>query len=243
VGRLHDKRILITGASCGQGAEEATRCIEEGATVFLSDVDDAAGIALVDALGANAHYLHLDVAQEDDWAAAMRAIAQQGALYGLVNNAAIYQPDSLFETSTESFDRHIQINLRGSFLGMRYAAKAMAANGGGSIVNICSTAGLRGSPGSFAYSATKWGLRGMTLSAAAGLADHGIRVNAVFPGPIDTGMIRGWSADKMAQRLSRVPMGRLGTPREVCNLVLFLLSDESSYMTGAEIVIDGGATL
>jgi len=241
--RLHGKRILITGSSCGQGAEEAKRCMEEGATVFLGDVNDAAGAALVDVLGANAHYLHLDVAREDDWAAAMCAIARQGALYGLVNNAAIYQPNPLLETSTASFDRHVQINLRGSFLGMRYAAKAMAASGGGSIVNVCSTAGLRGSPGSFAYSATKWGLRGMSLSAAAGLADQGIRVNAVFPGPIDTDMIRGWSAEKMAERLSRVPMGRLGMPSEVCKLVLFLLSDDSSYMTGAEIVIDGGATL
>ncbi|WP_144640949.1 SDR family NAD(P)-dependent oxidoreductase [Bordetella genomosp. 13] len=243
MGRFDDRIILITGAAHGQGAEEATRCIEEGGIVFLADIDDEAGTALAGSLGARAHYLRLDVGQQADWQRAMAEIAKAGPLYGLVNNAAIYRPQPLLDTSVASFDQHVQINLRGSFLGMQHAARAMAAAGSGTIVNISSTAGLRASPGSFAYSATKWGLRGMTLSAAAGLAAQGIRVNAVYPGPIDTDMLKVKTADELAARVKRVPMARLGTCSEVAAAVLFLLSDDSAYMTGAELTVDGGATL
>lgn len=243
MGRFDQRIVLITGAAHGQGAEEARRVVSEGGVVFIADVDDAAGAALASSLGANAHYVHLDVSDEGDWMAAMAIISRRGALYGLVNNAAIYQPRSLIDTSTESFDRHVQINLRGSFLGLKYGAQAMIQAGGGVIVNISSTAGLRASGGSFAYSATKWGLRGMTLSAAASLAEHGIRVNAVYPGPIDTGMLKVRTEQQLNARVQRVPLKRMGTVGDVAGMVLFLLSDESAYMTGAEITVDGGATL
>ncbi|WP_208621836.1 SDR family NAD(P)-dependent oxidoreductase [Bordetella genomosp. 12] len=243
MGRFEDKLILITGAAHGQGAQEARQCIQEGAQVFLADIDDETGHRLAASLGPNAHYLHLDVAQEADWAQAMAAIARLGPLYGLVNNAAIYRPQPLLDTSPAAFDLHVQVNLRGSFLGLQYGARAMTRCGGGSIVNISSTAGLRASPGSFAYSATKWGLRGMTLSAAASLAAHGIRVNAVYPGPIDTDMLKIKSAHALAERVKRVPLARLGTCDEVAAAVLFLLSADSAYMTGAELTVDGGATL
>jgi 3alpha(or 20beta)-hydroxysteroid dehydrogenase len=243
MGRFDNKVALITGAARGQGAEEARRWVTEGGFVFITDVDDEAGRAHASALGPNAAYLHLDVSNENDWIAAMGAVAAWGPLHGLVNNAAIYQPQPMLETSVESFDRHIQINLRGCFLGMKYGAQAMVRSGGGAIVNIASSAGLRASPGSFAYCASKWGVRGMTQSAAASLASQGVRVNAVFPGPIDTDMIKFRTADQQAARLARVPMGRIGTSAEVAGMVLFLLSEESAYMTGAEITVDGGVTL
>jgi len=241
--RFENKVALITGAAHGQGAEEARRWVDDGGFAFIADVDDAAGQRHAAALGANAAYLHLDVANEDDWIKAMAAVTAWGPLHGLVNNAAIYRPQPLLDTTVESFDQHVQINLRGCFLGMKYGAQAMARHGGGSIVNISSSAGLRASPGSFAYCATKWGVRGMTLSAAASLAAQGIRVNAVYPGPIATDMLKVRSAEQLAERLKRVPLGRMGTPGEVAAMVLFLLSDDSAYMTGAEIAVDGGVAL
>src|SRR6202007_2885136 len=159
------------------------------------------------------------------------------------NNAGIYQPRTLTETDTELFERHMRVNQLGCFLGMKAVVPLMAQSGGGSIVNISSVAGLRGSPGAIAYSATKWALRGMTKSAAVDLAPRRIRVNSVHPGPIDTDMIkiRGEEANRL--RTEQVPMKRMGTAAEVAKLVLWLLSDESAYVTGAEISIDGGVSL
>jgi 3alpha(or 20beta)-hydroxysteroid dehydrogenase len=165
-----------------------------------------------------------------------------GGLHGLVNNAGVYTPKPLMETDTELWDRHIRINQFGCFLGMKAVVPAMQSAGGGSIVNISSGAGLRGSPQAFAYSATKWALRGMTKSAAMDLAKKKIRVNSVHPGPIETDMISWRTPEENAKRLKMVPMRRNGTADEVARLVLFLLSDESSYITGAEVAIDGGIT-
>ena len=147
------------------------------------------------------------------------------------------------ETDATLFERHMRINQLGCFLGMQAVVPAMERAGSGSIVNISSVAGLRGSPGSIAYSATKWALRGMTKSAAIDLAPRKIRVNSVHPGPIDTEMLNVRTPAQKVQRLESVPMRRMGTADEVANLVLFLLSDESGYITGAEVAIDGGATL
>jgi 3alpha(or 20beta)-hydroxysteroid dehydrogenase len=166
-----------------------------------------------------------------------------GGLHGFVNNAGIYIPKPLLETDAELFERHVRINQFGCFLGMKAVVPAMERAGGGSIVNISSVAGLRGYPGAFAYSTTKWALRGMTKAAASDLAARRIRVNSVHPGPIDTEMIKIRGEEELRARVQQVPMKRMGTPEEVARLVLWLLSDESVYMTGAEISIDGGVSL
>ena len=151
-------------------------------------------------------------------------------------------PAALMETDDALWQRHIQINQYGCFLGMKAVVPAMERSGGGSIVNISSVAGLKGSPGSFAYAATKWALRGMTKSAAIDLGGRKIRVNSVHPGPIDTDMIAFRTPEQREERMKQVPMHRYGTPEEVAQLVAFLLSDESSYITGAEISIDGASS-
>ena len=241
--RLDGKVILISGGARGQGAAEARLCVAEGARVVIGDLLVAEGEKLAAELGAAAVFVRQDVTLEADWAAAVRAAEALGGLHGLVNNAGIYQPGTLMATDTELFERHMRINQLGCFLGMQAVVPAMERAGSGSIVNISSVAGLRGSPGSIAYSATKWALRGMTKSAAIDLAPRKIRVNSVHPGPIDTEMLNVRTPAQKVQRLESVPMRRMGTADEVANLVLFLLSDESGYITGAEVAIDGGATL
>ncbi|CAA9236924.1 MAG: 3-oxoacyl-[acyl-carrier protein] reductase [uncultured Acetobacteraceae bacterium] len=241
--RFDGKVVLISGGARGQGAVEARMLVAEGARVVLGDVLEAEGERLAAELGPNARFFRQDVTVEDDWARLVSAAEAMGGLHGLVNNAGIYVPRPLMETDAELFERHTRVNQLGCFLGMKAAAPAMERSGGGSIVNISSTAGLRGSPGAIAYSATKWALRGMTKSAAVDLAPRGIRVNSVHPGPIDTAMIHIRSDAEIAERLAQVPMRRMGTAEEVARLVLFLLSDESAYMTGAELAIDGGASL
>ena len=240
---LTGKIVLISGGARGQGAAEARMLVASGARVVIGDVLDERGQALAAELGDAAVYVHQDVTREADWAAAVGAAVRMGGLHGLVNNAGIYQPRSLMDTDAELFERHMRVNQLGCFLGMKAAVPAMELAGGGSIVNISSVAGLRGSPHALAYSATKWALRGMTKAAAIDLASRKIRVNSVHPGPIATEMLDVRTPEENARRLDRVPMGRQGSAEEVAKLVLFLLSDESSYMTGAEVAIDGGATL
>jgi 3alpha(or 20beta)-hydroxysteroid dehydrogenase len=241
--RLNGKIVLISGGARGQGAAEARLCAAEGARVVIGDVLEREGRQLASELGDAAAFVRQDVTQESDWATAVNAARQFGGLHGLVNNAGIYQPRTLMETDTELFDRHMRVNQLGCFLGMKAVVPLMERSGGGSIINISSVAGLRGSPGAIAYSATKWALRGMTKAAAIDLAPRGIRVNSVHPGPIDTEMLKVRTPEQNRQRLELVPMKRMGTADEVASLVLFLLSAESGYITGAEIAIDGGATL
>ena len=241
--RLEGKVVLISGGARGQGAAEARLCVAEGARVVIGDVLEAEGRALAAELGTAATFLRHDVTEERGWQQAVDAARAFGGLHGLVNNAGIYQPRTLMETDTELFERHMRINQLGCFLGMKCVVPLMEQSGGGSIVNISSVAGLRGSPGAIAYSATKWALRGMTKAAAIDLAPRRIRVNSVHPGPIDTEMLKVRTPEQNARRLQQVPMQRMGTSEEVAQLVLFLLSDESGYITGAEVAIDGGATL
>jgi len=241
--RLSGKIILISGGARGQGEAEARLFVAEGAKVVIGDVLEAQGKQLAAKLGDAAVFVRQDVTREQDWANAIAAAAAFGGLHGLVNNAGIYRPASLMETDSALFDQHMRINQFGCFLGMKAVVPLMEKSGGGSIVNISSVAGLRGSPGSFAYSATKWALRGMTKSAAADLAHRKIRVNSIHPGPIATEMLAVRTPEQNAKRLETVPMKRQGTAEEVANLVLFLLSEESGYITGAEVAIDGGATL
>ena len=241
--RLTGKIVLISGGARGQGAAEARLFVAEGAKVVIGDVLEAEGQRLAAELGDAAVFVRQDVTREDDWKAAIDAAAALGGLHGLVNNAGIYQPKTLMETDTALFERHMRVNQLGCFLGMQAVVPLMERSGGGSIVNVSSVAGLRGSPGAIAYSATKWALRGMTKAAAVDLAPRGIRVNSIHPGPIDTEMLNVRTPEQNQRRLQAVPMKRMGTAEEVANLVLFLLSDESGYITGAEVAIDGGATL
>jgi 3alpha(or 20beta)-hydroxysteroid dehydrogenase len=242
--RMTGKVVLVSGGARGQGAAEARLIVAEGGRVVIGDVLAEEGERLAAELGGEAaRFVRQDVTQEADWAAAVAAAESLGGLHGLVNNAGIYQPRSLMETDLELFERHVRVNQTGCFLGMKAVVPAMERGGGGSIVNISSVAGLRGSPGAFAYSATKWALRGMTKSAAIGLARRGIRVNSVHPGPIDTEMLKVRSPEQNAERVFRVPLGRMGAAEEVARLVLFLLSDESAYISGAEVTIDGAASV
>ncbi len=241
--RLKDKIILITGGARGQGAAEARLFVAEGARVVITDVLEDQGRTLAAELGQSASFVKHDVTSETDWAAAIAAAQALGGLHGMVNNAGIYQPARLMDTDVQLFERHMRVNQLGCFIGMKAVVPLMEKSGGGSIVNISSVAGLRGSPGAIAYSATKWALRGMTKAAAVDLAPKGIRVNSIHPGPIDTEMLNVRTTEERAARLQLVPMKRMGTVDEIANLVLFLVSNESSYITGAEVAIDGGATL
>src|ERR1700724_1116425 len=224
--RFDNKVVLVSGGARGQGAAEARLLVAQGAKVVIGDVLDNQGQALAVELGSAASFVRHDVTSEADWARAVEAAQKLGGLHGLVNNAGIYQPAALMETDDALWQRHIQINQYGCFLGMKAVVPAMERSGGGSI----------------AYAATKWALRGMTKSAAIDLGDRKIRVNSVHPGPIDTDMIAFRTPEQREERMKQVPMHRYGTPEEVAQLVAFLLSAESSYITGAEIAIDGASS-
>jgi 3alpha(or 20beta)-hydroxysteroid dehydrogenase len=241
--RFDGKVVLISGGARGQGAAEARMLVAEGAKVVIGDVLEDEGRRLAAELGDAAVFLRHDVTEEAGWTRAVAAAERLGGLHGMVNNAGIYIPRTLLDTDAALFERHMRINQLGCFLGMKAVVGAMERAGGGSIVNISSVAGLRGSPGAFAYSATKWALRGMTKAAAIDLAPRRIRVNSVHPGPIDTEMLKIRSEEQNRQRTQQVPMKRMGSAEEVARLVLFLLSDESVYITGAEVSIDGGVSL
>lgn len=242
MGRLEGKVALITGGARGQGAAEGTLFASEGASVVITDVLDKEGEQT--AAGFGGKYLHHDVTDENAWSSIVEEVLElHGKIDVLVNNAGIWLTGSLANTRLADYRRVIEVNQIGVFLGMQAVAPAMIEAHSGSIINISSVAGLRGSPGAIAYSATKWALRGMTKAAAIDLAPRRIRVNSVHPGPIDTEMLKVRTPEQNEQRLQLVPMRRMGTADEVASLVLFLLSDESAYITGAEVAIDGGATL
>ena len=242
MGRLEGKTALISGGARGQGAAEARLFAEEGANVVLTDVLDEDGERTADAIGAD--YLHHDVTSEQEWAAAVaHVVALHGGIDVLINNAGIYAQTTLIGGDLEEYRRVIEVNQIGVFLGMREVAPVMIERGGGSIVNISSVAGMRAGGGSFAYSASKWAVRGMTKSAAIQLGPHGIRVNSIHPGVIDTPMLdetRMVQPGSMEELLERIPLGRIAQPEEVAKLALFLASDDSAYSTGSEFIIDGG---
>jgi len=245
-GRLAGKVVLISGGARGQGAAEAKLCVDEGASVVLGDVLDDEGKAVAESLGAAARYLHLDVTEEADWTAAVATATDEfGRLDGLVNNAGVFVIMPMVMTSTEEYERVIRINQLGVFLGMKAVTPVLAGQQSGSIVNISSVAGLIGSQGTIAYTASKFAVRGMTKVAAMELATLGVRVNSVHPGIIDTPMfkvITQFGDEVTDQVKAGIPMGRVASADEVGQLVLFLLSDESSYCTGSEFVVDGGMT-
>jgi len=249
MGKLDGKVALISGGARGQGAAEAETFAREGAKVVFGDVRDAEGQkveATIRAHGGEAVYVHLDVTNEADWKTAVQtATGRFGKLDILVNNAAIVIPRVAIEDRTvEEWDRVMAVNARGVFLGTKHAIPAMRRAGGGSIVNISSVAGIGQSlhqeP---AYAASKGAIRIFTKVTASQHAQDRIRCNSVHPGPIDTDMLHSAMPDPdvLKKRLERVPLGRMGTVPEIVTVVLYLASDDSAYMTGSELVIDGGA--
>ena len=249
MGRLDGKVAIISGGARGQGATEVRFLTREGAKVVFGDILDEEGMkveAEIRELGGEATYVHLDVTDEAQWQAAVQTAEERyGKLDILVNNAGILIRKGLEETTVEDWERIMDINAKGVFLGSKAAIPAMRRAGGGSIVNISSTAGLVGSPnGSPSYTATKGAVRLLTKATAIQYAGENIRCNSVHPGPIDTPMIQDTLNDpsRFEQRMQRLPLGRVGTTEDIAYGVLYLASDESSFVTGSELVIDGGTT-
>jgi len=244
VGKLDGRVALVTGGARGQGAAEAALFASEGATVVVSDVLDADGEQ--SAAASKGRYLRHDVTDEARWAEVMDKIMEwHGHLDILVNNAGIFRSGGVANTRLADYRQGIEINQVGVFLGMQAASRLMMEAGKGSIINISSIAGLRGSGGAIAYGASKWAVRGMTKSAAQELARYGIRVNSIHPGLIDTPMLQqlpGIEAGNSDQLVRRIPLRRVAEAMEVARLALFLASDDSSYSTGCEFVVDGGMT-
>ncbi|MBF8643989.1 SDR family NAD(P)-dependent oxidoreductase [Pseudomonas pudica] len=238
---LQNKTIFITGAARGQGAAEARYFVEQGARVVICDVLDDQGQALADQLGERAMYINLDVTKESAWESAINdAVKHFGDFDVLVNNAGIYRTGKIDETTPELANVMYEVNQLGVLLGLKHGARVIKRKGGGVIINISSIAGLRGFANAIAYGGTKWAVRGMTKVAAAELAKDGIRVNSIHPGFIATDMLKE-NADEVNHRGAvEAPLGRHGTPEEIAHLAGFLASDQSSFITGAEVAIDGG---
>ncbi len=241
--RLNDKVTIVTGAAAGMGAATARLFVAEGAQVIIADRDEAAGAALAEALGRSAAFIRLDVAQEADWEAlAASALQRFGRIDALVNNAGLVHFSDIENTAGADFDRVFGVNVKGPLLGLKHVGKAMKAAGKGAIVNVSSVDGLRGVNGLGVYSASKWAVRGLTRTAAMEYGPHGIRVNSVHPGGVDTAMGNpmGLKGEALNADYGRVPLQRIGEPQEVAAASLFLCSDEASYISGAELSVDGG---
>jgi len=244
--RLENKVAIISGGSRGMGAFEAALFVQEGAKVIIGDVRDEEGRDLEKHIGSNAVYMHLDVTSERDWAVVVKeATDRYGKLDILVNNAGVSARGTIEETSVDDWDRVMGINAKGVFLGTRAAIPEMRKSGGGSIINISSQLGLVGmAESSPQYQSSKGAVRIFTKSAAIQYAPEGIRVNSVHPGPIVTPMTEARRSDSAVQQVmvSRIPLGRYGESKDVAYGVLYLASDEASFVTGSELVIDGGWT-
>ncbi|WP_216910112.1 glucose 1-dehydrogenase [Nocardia noduli] len=236
MGRVDGKVAIISGGSQGMGAAHARLLVAEGARVVIGDILDDEGKALAESLGEAARYVHLDVTEPDDWTAAVEeAVREFGKVDVLVNNAGIINGGALQRFDLNKWRKILDVNLTGTFLGIRAVVEPMITAGGGSIINVSSIEGLRGAPWAHGYVASKWGVRGLAKSAALELAPHKIRVNSLHPGLIRTPMTANIPDD-----LVTIPLGRPAEPEEVSTFVLFLASDESSYSTGSEFIVDGG---
>lgn len=237
MGRLDDKVVLITGSARGQGATEARQAASAGAHVVVTDVLDDLGAAVATEIGGT--YQRLDVTSSGEWKTVVdEVVSAHGRIDGLVNNAGIYRPDTILDDNLDTFRVITEVNQYGVYNGMAAVAPVMRDQGSGSIVNISSIAGMRGQR-AIAYVASKWAVRGMTKSAATQLAKYDVRVNSVHPGAIETDMLFDLGTEAIDRLVEAIPMGRCAKPEEVGNVVMFLLSDESSYVTGAEILVDG----
>jgi len=238
--RLDERVVIITGGARGQGAAEAELAAAEGARVVVTDVLDAEGTEVAARIGGTYH--HLDVTAVAGWNEVVAAtVAQHGRIDGLVNNAGLFRHGGILDSDVDTFRLITEVNQIGVFNGLAAVAPVMKENRSGSIVNISSIAGLRGY-GAIAYTASKWAVRGMTKSAARELGRHGIRVNSVHPGLIETAMLDQVSANRDAM-LRGVPMGRTATADEVAKVVIFLLSDDAAYMSGSELTVDGAMSV
>jgi len=245
MGRLAGKHAIITGGAQGQGAAIARAFVNEGANVVIADIAIDPGEALAAELGDAAVFQEHDVTSEESWATVVTVTGEAfGPVNVLANNAGILRFGELTTQPVEEFELIWRVNTFGSFLGTRAVAPVMADNGGGSIINASSIEGLAGMAFVSAYTASKFGVRGFSKAAALELGPKGIRVNSIHPGMIDTGMTRGVGADDNAMKFgaSRVALKRVGYPEDIAPLYVYLASDESSFVTGAEIAIDGGAT-
>ena len=242
--RLDGKVALVTGGARGIGAATVRRLHAEGAAVVAADVLDDDGKALADELGERVRFMHLDVTVEEEWPVIVEAVEREfGKLNVLVNNAGILRFAAIEETKLEELQLILNVNLVGTFLGMRAAIPAMRRAGGGSIVNLSSTEGLGATVFCGAYTASKFGVRGITKVAALEYGKEGIRVNSVHPGGIDTKMTQDVTDEQGRKYIaSRTALKRMGTPDDVAALIAFLASDDSAYSSGAEFVVDGGAT-
>jgi NAD(P)-dependent dehydrogenase (short-subunit alcohol dehydrogenase family) len=233
---------LVTGAARGQGAAIVKRLHKDGFRIAASDLlaDDLA--ATVESVGGDAVFaIPLDVTSEDQWQAAVAAIIDRfGSLTTLVNNAGVLHRASLAEETVAGFESSWRVNCLGPFLGIRACLEQLRSADGAAIVNTCSTGAIRAFPNHAAYGSSKWALRGLTQVAAAELAASGIRVNAVFPGPVETPMLDETTQARLAER---AVLGRLGKPMEIADAVAFLVSEQASFITGSELVVDGGQCL
>jgi len=239
---LTGKVALITGGAGGIGAATARLFVQEGANIVLCDFNEELGSQVAREVGGD--FIKLDVRDEDGWRVVVDTMsAKFDGPDILVNSCGIFEVASIAETTLEMFERTMQINVLGTFLAIRECAPLMAKKGGGSIVNLSSAAGLIGTPGTAAYSSSKWAVRGITKVAALELANSGVRVNSIHPGGIDTDMTRFIKGNPGALGApSAPPIARKGQPEEVARMALFLASEQSSYSTGAEFVCDGGLT-
>lgn len=241
--RLENKIVLVTGGAQGMGAATSRVCAREGAQVIIADVAEAPGRALASELGKSASYVALNVAKEAEWQAVVGdALQRYGRIDALVNNAAVVHFGDIDSLSEADFDRVWNVNVKGCLLGMKHVGRAMRAARRGSIVNISSVDGLRGVNGLAAYSCSKWAVRGLTRSAALEYGPYNVRVNSVHPGGVDTQMGNPQQLDRalINRDYRRVPLQRIGDPEEIAKVSVFLCSDDSSYMSGAEVAVDGG---
>lgn len=238
---LSNKVAIVTGAARGMGAATAKLFTQAGARVIICDVLDEEGEALAANVGGTAMYRHLDVSRGDQWAALVEEAEQDGTGVDiLINNAAIGDSTPFLDVKPELLQRLLNVNVAGTFIGMQAVIPGMIKRGSGAIVNISSIDGMRGNGGLVAYSGTKWAVRGMTKSAALEFASHGIRINSVHPGAVDTPMLNPSRGDTSAMAASfRIPQGRVGTSAEIAHASLFLASDAASYINGAELAVDG----
>ncbi|OZM76851.1 SDR family NAD(P)-dependent oxidoreductase [Pseudonocardia sp. MH-G8] len=239
------RSVVVTGASSGMGRAEALALGRAGAKVWVTDVAATAGEALIEeirATGAPARFVPVDVTDPQAWARLAACIEEEdGRLDGLVNNAGVSHRFGIVDTTVEDWRRVVDVNLSGVFYGMKLLAPLLQRTGSASVVNVSSTAGMAGYFAA-AYSASKWGVRGLSKVGALEFAEAGVRVNSIHPGLVDTPLLRSGSEAFVDESLRSVPAGRVAQPGEIAEAVLFLLSDRARYITGTEIVIDGGLT-